>query len=349
MILVNPIKPYYSVVKSGTNYPNRKALSAKPDSFECKTYDLAFTGMEKEVSLRFPLKETEALLENFYKKIVKEQDIIKKQKLADSYTEQFQKIRGATYDAKENVGKEEGYFIEYRGHEIYNPICEFFILLNKIEEKKSKNIPIDVSAQEFDDSFKYMLTRTINSIKRFELFLDMGLEKGITEPKQVFQLALDSVKEKAEKNSVKIKLIGEDILNEYKGGIYNRFYRFSDFGLYGVFSNIISNATKYTEKGSEVVIKFEKSQMDDENYLIFSVLDKGIGFPKEEQEKILECGGRASNAIASGIEGTGHGLKRVKKTLDNFDYSPLEIDSPINPENKDFPGSKISCYIRLKD
>jgi signal transduction histidine kinase len=79
-----------------------------------------------------------------------------------------------------------------------------------------------------------------------------------------------------------------------------------------VMHNMISNAVKYTREGSAVTFAYQQ----DETTHRLLISDQGIGIPATEQGKVLEGFYRASNAIASKVQGTGLGLYLVKTVLE---------------------------------
>lgn len=78
-----------------------------------------------------------------------------------------------------------------------------------------------------------------------------------------------------------------------------------------VFSNLLSNAFKYSPAGGEVLFRAE---LRDGAQLVFEVLDHGIGIPEAEQGHLFESFHRASNV--GNISGTGLGLSIVKSAVD---------------------------------
>ncbi|MFC3878589.1 ATP-binding protein [Algoriphagus namhaensis] len=80
--------------------------------------------------------------------------------------------------------------------------------------------------------------------------------------------------------------------------------------LYQVFDNLLSNATKYSKDGQEVIFKLRM----DGNNLVGSVTDNGIGIPKSEQSQLFDRFFRAKNVGI--VEGSGLGLSIVKKCIE---------------------------------
>ena len=87
--------------------------------------------------------------------------------------------------------------------------------------------------------------------------------------------------------------------------------------------NLISNAVKYSESKDHIRISIDT----DDSTLSLKVIDKGIGIPVKEQEKLFERFFRASNA--TNIQGTGLGLTIVKKYLE-FIQGKLFFESQEN-------------------
>ncbi len=71
--------------------------------------------------------------------------------------------------------------------------------------------------------------------------------------------------------------------------------------------NLISNASKYSEEGTDITCSIQLLQ----NTLQISISDVGIGIPDEDQKHLFDRFFRASNAI--NIKGTGLGLHIVKR------------------------------------
>jgi PAS domain S-box-containing protein len=88
-----------------------------------------------------------------------------------------------------------------------------------------------------------------------------------------------------------------------------------------VFSNLISNAIKYSPKGSEIVVDIE----DKEGCTLISVSDQAEKIPKEYQNSIFE---RFKRLGKESVKGTGLGLAIVKRVVDLHDGRVWVEDNP---------------------
>jgi signal transduction histidine kinase len=82
-----------------------------------------------------------------------------------------------------------------------------------------------------------------------------------------------------------------------------------------VIQNLIANAIKYNKAEGSVIITL--SNEDDK--LLISIADTGIGIPEEDQQNIFSKFFRASNAAHGSVQGTGLGLFMVKSFVDRND------------------------------
>ncbi len=89
-----------------------------------------------------------------------------------------------------------------------------------------------------------------------------------------------------------------------------------------VFTNLISNAVKYSPDGTEVHIN--GGTFDD--YVEITIKDSGVGIPEDELPDLFSCFYRASTSV--GISGTGIGLHLVKTIIDEHGGS-IEVESEV--------------------
>jgi K+-sensing histidine kinase KdpD len=103
-----------------------------------------------------------------------------------------------------------------------------------------------------------------------------------------------------------------------------------------LFTNLISNAIKYTLPGGQVCISLVKEEQD---RIRFEVSDTGIGIPGEEISSLFSEFFRAENAKELTEEGTGLGLVIVKETLDR-------LKGTISVKSKVGEGTSFVCFLR---
>ena len=105
--------------------------------------------------------------------------------------------------------------------------------------------------------------------------------------------------------------------------------------------NILTNAVKYTEKGS-VTLKVGYEKKDDENIdLIVSVKDTGIGIRPEDLDKLTKPFERLDEKRNKSIEGTGLGMSIVTSLLS-------AMGSKLNVESEYGKGSTFSFRLTQK-
>jgi PAS domain S-box-containing protein len=87
--------------------------------------------------------------------------------------------------------------------------------------------------------------------------------------------------------------------------------------------NLLSNALKYSEAPASVIIEIRQ----EENEVILSVTDQGIGFSEKDQESIFEPFHRGQNV--GNVQGTGLGLSVLKTAID-LHKGKIKVESKLN-------------------
>ncbi len=80
--------------------------------------------------------------------------------------------------------------------------------------------------------------------------------------------------------------------------------------------NLVGNAIKFTEKGEVVVHVQTESQNKKEICLHFSVIDTGIGIPKEKRDLVFESFSQADSSTTRKFGGTGLGLTISRRLVE---------------------------------
>jgi two-component system, OmpR family, phosphate regulon sensor histidine kinase PhoR len=105
--------------------------------------------------------------------------------------------------------------------------------------------------------------------------------------------------------------------------------------LHSAFSNLVSNAVRYTPYNGSITIRFE--QLADQS-LRLSVKDSGYGIPAQHIPRITERFYRVSTSRSRESGGTGLGLSIAKHVL-SLHQARLEIESEVGK------GSQFSCIF----
>ena len=105
--------------------------------------------------------------------------------------------------------------------------------------------------------------------------------------------------------------------------------------LHSAFSNLISNAVRYTPSGGDIVIGWQRTA---DGGATFSVRDTGLGIPAEHLGRLTERFYRVSSSRSRESGGTGLGLSIVKHVL-NLHQGRLVIASEPGR------GSTFSCVL----
>jgi signal transduction histidine kinase/DNA-binding response OmpR family regulator len=147
--------------------------------------------------------------------------------------------------------------------------------------------------------------------------LDLSIEK--TDLMQLSGQVADMTKYLAHKKNLQL------LLNIPTG--LPQFIYTDEVRLRQVLVNLLSNATKFTEKG-EIEFKIELLQQidDTQSILRFAIKDSGIGVASQNQQKIFEAFSQEDGTITKRFGGTGLGLTISNKILQLMD-SKLQLNS----------------------
>jgi PAS domain S-box-containing protein len=110
---------------------------------------------------------------------------------------------------------------------------------------------------------------------------------------------------------------------QYPHNIDDLIIQFDEKTLELALSNLVHNAIKYSPEDSTIDLQVGIEQ----EKIVLSIIDEGIGIPKAEQKYIFNRYFRAQNALLS--QGTGIGLNIAKQHLENLGAS-LEFTSEEN-------------------
>jgi len=83
-----------------------------------------------------------------------------------------------------------------------------------------------------------------------------------------------------------------------------------------VLGNLVANAIRHTPSGGDIMLTFERIEVDGLHRVLIRVSDSGIGIPKAQLPRVFEAHFRAANRRDSDSGNAGLGLAIVKALLD---------------------------------
>lgn len=198
-------------------------------------------------------------------------------------------------------------FIANMSHELRTPmnsILGFLELLKQESLSSPFNEYVDVSFR----SSKHLLS-LINNILDFS---SSNSEKAILHleifsPDKVIQTMNDFFSKSAESKDLDLRFEFDKNLPKY---LYGDFHRLNQ-----IFSNLINNAIKFTEKGS-IIFRLTLNKVENNKAFLFGeISDSGMGIDEEYQKIIFEPFQQGDTPNTKSHQGTGLGLSIVKNLL----------------------------------
>lgn len=218
----------------------------------------------------------------------------------------------------EQANKAKSEFLSRMSHEIRTPI-NAIIGMNEMVLRESTDHQILEYAGGIANSGELLLN-IVNNILDFSK-IEAGKMTPIPVDFDLFKLILDLVQiaqQYCEKKNLKFDVIVDDempyLLN------------FDEVMLKQIISNLISNAAKYTDKGT-VTFSLDYEKIDESSeYLTVHIKDTGIGVKPEDQKRMFVDFERFDEQNHRTTQGSGLGLSIVQRLLNMHD-SKLEFVS----------------------
>lgn len=257
--------------------------------------------------------------------------------LANKIAHQLYRIEQDLYESLDRLNTaelEKQRYIVGVVHEIKTPLTAVHSYLNLILQKflgpLDKKIEERLRRASARSEEAISLINDVIKISRFKLFdqfvrEDFDLGEVITELSNQHSFNAETKK---------IKLIFNDNRTSSKKLFGDKFL----FTL--AISNLIGNAIKYVEKKGIVEVNID----EDENDVIISVCDNGIGVPENEQDKIFMEFFRSSNIKEDRHEGAGIGLSIVKEIIEKHS-GKISVESPSRLAARNRPGTCFKVQI----
>lgn len=235
--------------------------------------------------------------------------------------------------AADIANKAKSDFLADMSHEIRTPI-NAVLGMNEMILRKSDDEKILDYASNIKSAGNTLLS-IINTILDFSKIEDGKMELVPVEftVNDLTHNLVNTISERAKAKGLELKV---DIDENLPSKLYGDDVRISQ-----VIMNLLTNAVKYTEKGS-VTLCIRKKEIVDDNLIFYvAVKDTGIGIRREDIDKLAISFERLEEKRNRHIEGTGLGISIVTKLLEMMN-SRLEVESEYGK------GSVFSFYLKLK-
>ncbi len=233
----------------------------------------------------------------------------------------------------ENADRAKSSFLASMSHEIRTPLNTVLGMNEMIlrEAKDSEILEYSSNIQSAGRTLLYL----INSILDFSKIEEGKMEilPVVYDTASVLNNLVISVSERARQK-------GLDLVVDFDPNIPATMLG-DDVRLTQVILNLLTNAVKYTEKGSVKFGVHIKECHDKMITLLISVKDTGIGIRKEDIPKLYEIFERLDEVRNRNIEGTGLGISIVTRLL-------KMMGSNLNVESVYGQGSEFSFEIVQK-
>ncbi len=235
--------------------------------------------------------------------------------------------------AADAANKSKSQFLSNMSHEIRTPI-NAILGMNEMILRESSDAQILEYAENIRTAGNTLLG-IVNDILDFSK-IEAGKMEIIPVEYALSSLLNDLVnmiQARAEKKGLEFRVNAEWSL---PSDLYGDEIRFKQ-----IVTNILTNAVKYTEKGSVTLTVRSKKISDDTAKICVSVKDTGIGIKKEDLKKLYSAFERIEEKRNRTIEGTGLGMNITQRLLEMMG-SQLEVQSVYGE------GSEFSFELEQK-
>ena len=219
---------------------------------------------------------------------------------------------------KDEASEAKSRFLADMSHEIRTPI-NTIIGMNEMILRETDNRDIMGYSRNIKQSGNNLL-QLINGILDFSKIEDGKMEIVPVKYNVASQMTylINSISERALAKN--LELIA-DIDPGIPTGLFG-----DDTRINQVLTNLLTNAVKYTEKGSVTLRVTELSRQDENIVIRYEIADTGIGIRQEDMQRLFESFERLDVVRNRNIEGTGLGMTITRRLLELMG-SELKVDS----------------------
>ena len=112
--------------------------------------------------------------------------------------------------------------------------------------------------------------------------------------------------------------------------------------IHSVLNNLVSNAVKFSDSGSEVLIRLRTTS---DGLVVIEIKDSGVGMPDEIIQNLFAIDKKTSRPGTNGEKGTGFGMPIVKSLLEKMSGS-IEVHSKEKTPGAPDWGTTFSVTVK---
>ena len=223
----------------------------------------------------------------------------------------------------ENANKAKTDFLFNMSHDIRTPMNAIIGMTSLIRHDAGNKAKVIEYADKIDISSQHLLgiindvldMSKIEAGKTVFKYTDFSILDFITELNTIFHSQID------EKNQT-LTIIKENIRHEWVNG--------DQVHLMQIFSNLVSNAVKYTQEGGKIHFLVEECETKSSVYAKyrFLVSDNGMGMSADFKDTIFDAFTRAESSMTNKIQGTGLGMAITKNLVEAMGGT-IDVESEL--------------------
>ena len=248
---------------------------------------------------------------------------LREMQVANKKLKKAKDIATEALQTAENANKAKTDFLSNMSHDIRTPMNAIIGMTSLIRHDAGNKAKVIEYADKIDISSQHLLgiindvldMSKIEAGKTVFKYTDFSILDFITELNTIFHSQID------EKNQT-LTIIKENIRHEWVDG--------DKVHLMQIFSNLISNAVKYTQKGGKIQFLVEECETKSSVYAKyrFLVSDNGIGMSADFKETIFDAFTRAESSVTNKIQGTGLGMAITKNLVEAMGGT-IDVESEL--------------------
>ena len=222
-----------------------------------------------------------------------------------------------------NANKAKTDFLSNMSHDIRTPMNAIIGMTSLIRHDAGNKAKVIEYADKIDISSQHLLgiindvldMSKIEAGKTVFKYTDFSILDFITELNTIFHSQID------EKNQT-LTIIKENIRHEWVNG--------DQVHLMQIFSNLVSNAVKYTQEGGKIQFLVEECETKSSVYAKyrFLVSDNGMGMSADFKDTIFDAFTRAESSMTNKIQGTGLGMAITKNLVEAMGGT-IDVESEL--------------------